>query len=310
MLIINADVGASLARILDSLPEVVALTIAPVQHSIQVFVHASFLNELSVSTRLVGQLRCLNVNLDSLSDEHVCALSKLTGLRVLRVGCLSRRDEGDVRLAPLRMLTHLNVLSLTHDFDREDDFSWLADLTDLSLLYLESVPLGRVQLPSSLGALMVQIIGYEDLPQLMSIICASRPQGLECVIINCLVVTSHLDHDWLASAPARWPEHVELRINQAAADLDSFLVLCERAPFIGRGVQHLAVMEGLRHGHCSRLGAACPGLKSESAFMAALPLCLCPSSAPYSMPQSEHAPMHFARVSQAFLFPFPCRDQL
>ena len=60
-IVIDADIGSSLAQIVCSLPAVTAVKITAIDVSIQVSVHPSFFAGLSASTKL----QCLDVSIDT-----------------------------------------------------------------------------------------------------------------------------------------------------------------------------------------------------------------------------------------------------
>ena len=271
---IHAYTGSLLAQTLCSLPAVTAMKITAVDNFSKVTVHPSFLAGLSASTRL----RCLDVEV-SLSNDRVCALSRLTGLEELHLSCpkLMNTNTG---FSPLCALHALRVLSLKWGFKPESNNTWLAQLKDLQRLYVVSMPSGPLQLPSSLQELEIKCIYAADLPRLVQL-CTGWLPGLKLVMIqDCKIFSGELDrHARGTELSTKCPEQLSMMIGSAYvyANIDeSFFTLCERAPVFGSAIRELT-LESLQHTTCSRLGAVCPNLtrksKEEDHWITSLPCC-------------------------------------
>ena len=250
-----------------SLPEISTIRIKP-PYYVEPIVHTSFFAGLSASSRLVKQLHCLDVTTKSLSNDDVCALSRLTGLQKLRLECPAFSDT-HVNLSPLCALPELQELSLPLTRNQAGDYTWLDGLTRLRKLHLNSFPSGPVQLPCSLQMLTLDWAEYKGLPRLMSAVCTDRLPGLECLtVLRLCEDESCLNQQYwhaLSTALSQWSKQAQIIIETAYIDNDLklFLVLCERAPLIGGGIQQIFPVEDIQQDTCLRLGVACPNIKSE-----------------------------------------------
>lgn len=216
---------------------------------------------------MVEQLECLDLNVISLSDEHLFALSKLTGLKKL---CLSSPQHvgAHIHLSHLRALTQLCELSLPYMTPLAGDLTWLAELTHLKTLCLETVPSGPIQLPGSLQTFGIRGGNLEkSLPRLVRIANTGRLPGPECMTVKVEGLLCYHTQDWHAIGTlvsTCWPEHSNITIDniEIADNVDLFLALCERGPLFGKAIQTVDLHEN-RQDTCERLKATCPNVKSE-----------------------------------------------